>query len=40
VMEICRRQKPPFFELDEGHQVACFLYDQNLDRRQEETTSL
>jgi peptide/nickel transport system ATP-binding protein len=37
VMDICQRQKPPFFELDEGHQVACFLYEQNLDRRQEET---
>ncbi len=27
VMEICRREKPPAFSLDEDHQVACFLYD-------------
>ncbi len=27
VMEVCRREKPPAFSLDEDHQVACFLYD-------------
>ncbi len=26
-MEICRREKPPAFSLDQDHQVACFLYD-------------
>lgn len=29
VMDICRRQKPPFFKADENHDVACFLYDQD-----------
>jgi peptide/nickel transport system ATP-binding protein len=28
VMDICRREKPPFFKADEDHEVACFLYDQ------------
>lgn len=27
VMDICRVQKPPYFQVDENHQVACFLYD-------------
>ncbi len=27
VMEICRKQKPPFFQVEPDHQVACFLYD-------------
>ncbi|MDP1715746.1 MAG: ABC transporter ATP-binding protein [Anaerolineales bacterium] len=26
VMEICRHQKPPEFEVEEGHKVACYLY--------------
>lgn len=26
-MDVCRRQKPPAFKLEEGHHVACFLYD-------------
>lgn len=25
-MDICSRQKPPFFNMEEGHKVACFLY--------------
>ena len=40
VMDICRRQKPPFFKVDQEHQVACFLYDQNHDRPKEETATL
>ena len=28
VMEICRQRKPPAYTLEEGHQVACFLYDE------------
>ena len=28
VMDICRREKPPHFRADDGHQVACFLYDK------------
>ncbi len=34
VMEICRRQKPPSFKLDANHEVACFLYDPDLDQGQ------
>jgi peptide/nickel transport system ATP-binding protein len=26
VMDICREEKPPFYEPAPGHQVACFLY--------------
>lgn len=26
VMEICRRRKPPEFEIEDGHKVACYLY--------------
>ena len=25
-MDICREEKPPFYEPSQGHQVACFLY--------------
>lgn len=24
-MAICKREKPPFFDVDNGHQIACFL---------------
>ncbi len=26
-MDICRQKKPSFYTVEEGHQVACFLYD-------------
>jgi len=26
VMEVCRQQKPPFFQVDADHHAACFLY--------------
>ena len=39
-MEVCRRQKPPFFNVEEDHQVACFLYDENLEAYQKETPRL
>jgi hypothetical protein len=26
-MDICRREKPPYFKADAEHEVACFLYD-------------
>jgi peptide/nickel transport system ATP-binding protein len=29
-MDICRREKPPDYLVDEDHSVACFLYDQNV----------
>ena len=28
VMDICHREKPPYFSTEDGHQVACFLYDK------------
>jgi peptide/nickel transport system ATP-binding protein len=29
VMPVCKREKPTFFQLDDdGHQAACFLYDE------------
>ncbi len=31
-MDICRREKPPFFRIDEDHEVACFLYDPDVDQ--------
>jgi peptide/nickel transport system ATP-binding protein len=31
-MDICRTQKPPAYQVESGHQVACFLYsDQKRD---------
>lgn len=39
VMPICKREKPPFFQIDsEGHQAACFLYDEaaKVERYQKE----
>lgn len=27
VMDICRREKPPYFKAEADHEVACFLYD-------------
>lgn len=39
VMNICRQEKPSFFEVDEHHKVACFLYDQKVDQTQKETTA-
>ncbi|MFN8455205.1 MAG: oligopeptide/dipeptide ABC transporter ATP-binding protein [Anaerolineae bacterium] len=26
VMDICRREKPPYFMAEGDHEVACFLY--------------
>jgi peptide/nickel transport system ATP-binding protein len=26
VMDICRREKPPSYQVSHDHQVACFLY--------------
>jgi peptide/nickel transport system ATP-binding protein len=28
VMDICRSQKPPTFQVEDGHTVACYLYDR------------
>jgi len=25
-MDVCRAEKPGFYEMDDGHHVACFLY--------------
>lgn len=29
VMDVCRREKPPYFTTEGDHEVACFLYDPN-----------
>lgn len=29
VMEVCRRVKPPYFNVEDGHKVACFIYDKD-----------
>jgi len=29
-MDICQREKPPHYLVGESHEVACFLYDQNI----------
>jgi peptide/nickel transport system ATP-binding protein len=29
VMDICRKEKPPSFQMDSEHAVACFLYQNN-----------
>lgn len=39
VMNICRQEKPSFFEVDEDHQVACFLYSPNVDQTQKESVA-
>ncbi len=36
VMEICRREKPPCFQVEEDHEVACFLYDEELSVKEAE----
>lgn len=28
-MPICRKQRPPFFRIEDSHQVACFLYERS-----------
>ena len=35
VMDICRTEKPPLFRLDQDHEVACFLYQ---DQKKDATT--
>lgn len=40
VMDVCRRQKPPYFKADADHEVACFLYDPHLDPQTVERTAL
>jgi peptide/nickel transport system ATP-binding protein len=39
VMDICRREKPPYFSVDAEHDVACFLYDDNVKAHKKETTT-
>jgi len=37
VMERCKIENPPFFMTNEDHKVACFLFDQKVNQRKEET---
>ena len=39
VMPVCRRQKPAFFKVDEEHQAACFLYDEQVDVHKREASA-
>ncbi len=39
VMDICRREKPPGYLVDEDHEVACFLYGQNVDETEPQATT-
>ena len=36
VMPVCRREKPPFFRAEAGHEVACFLYSPEVERHARE----
>jgi hypothetical protein len=38
-MDICRREKPPFFKVDDDHEAACFLYDQSVEEHKKETAT-
>jgi peptide/nickel transport system ATP-binding protein len=40
VMAICRREKPPAYLVDEVHEVACFLYDRNVTKREPQATTV
>ncbi|MFQ5942872.1 MAG: ABC transporter ATP-binding protein [Anaerolineales bacterium] len=37
VMDICRTEKPPYFSVDGGQEVACFLYDKTHESRKSAT---
>lgn len=39
VMERCKIENPPFFPTNEDHKVACFLFDQKVNQRKEETAA-
>ena len=39
VMEICRREKPPSYRVDQDHEVACFLYKEDAVTPQNEAVS-
>ena len=39
VMDICRHEKPPYFSVESGHQVACFLYEKSPEARRDEAVS-
>jgi len=39
VMDICKHQKPKFYEVEQGHNVSCFLYDPAAKSEQKETTT-
>ena len=40
VMDMCRREKPPGYLIDEDHEVACFLYGQNVDETEPQATTV
>jgi peptide/nickel transport system ATP-binding protein len=38
-MAICRRQKPAYYNVEPDHQVACFLYDEQLETYRQEAAA-
>jgi peptide/nickel transport system ATP-binding protein len=36
-MDVCGREKPPYFVAADDHEVACFLFDPNLEAHKTET---
>ena len=40
VMDICRQEKPPSYLIGEDHEVACFLYAQNVIETEPQATAV
>lgn len=38
-MDICKKEKPPFYEVGQEHKVACFLYEPAMQTTAEEATA-
>jgi len=38
-MAICRRQKPAYYNVEPDHQVACFLYDEQVETYRQEAAA-
>jgi peptide/nickel transport system ATP-binding protein len=36
-LEVCKREKPPYFEAEDEHEVACFLFDPHIASHKETT---
>ncbi len=40
VMEVCSKREPPLIEIEPGHEVACFLYSQQMRARAQVNPSM